>query len=250
MERLTAYLRANVRARTVFIVLVLAALLLGIWLWYSAVTYPVELAPGVRDEGPREFRLMLSFLVSLLLVAPVAVMIASILPKELLPPRFLEEELARLQEQRRQLAQSSSAEGVDVPVEEAVRNQLLEIRSYHVQVRLQAQKSFHHGLFATGLGSLVIFAGVALLYIGSTAVTVSVLSAVVGILMQVIGGSNLYLYRLLAAQSHRSFLHLSRLQDTVIAIKIAADIQDASRRDAARELLLTRLVRPPPEGHQ
>jgi hypothetical protein len=152
-------------------------------------------------------------------------------------------ELRDLRTERAQL-RARVTERSDSGIFDSLELNLNQLREFYVLSRSQARSSFRLGLTSafTGLVALVVASGFLVQRSDGTGNTTAVVTAVGGALGQFVAVSCFYMYKKALEQVNRSFTQLSRVQQVMLAVSLAVQIEDVALRDQSRREAITALL--------
>ena len=118
-------------------------------------------------------------------------------------------------------------------------NQLIE---YYTINKGQARSSFRFSLFAIVLGLLTITVGIWFYYLGKTNIELTFITGISGMLLEFIGGAYFFMYKKSLEQVNLFFGQLIKTQDTMLAINLAKDITDNTKKMEMTDKIITSLL--------
>lgn len=157
---------------------------------------------------------------------------------------------------KRRLAEAgtvdANAKGAGAPaprdVQDVIFLNLNQMEEFYVLTIRQARNAFRASILAISVGLLTLVVGIFLFYLGNASVHVAALSTVSGIILQFVGITYSSMHRRASEKMNYYYDQLVRTQDTMLAVRIAAEVEDAAARTTARMGIISRLVdRPLPK---
>jgi hypothetical protein len=154
-----------------------------------------------------------------------------------------EQELAPIQEERKQINSRLSSDALPTNVIDTIQLGLNQLNEYYVINKSQGRSSFYASMFAIMLGFITIIASIAMFYLAKVPnLTMAAISTLSGIIIQFIGAAYFYVYRKSIEQMNLYFDQLTKMQDTMLAVKLAQDLTDGDKRSDAVECLVSALT--------
>jgi hypothetical protein len=191
--------------------------------------------PFDSAEPPRQAAAVL-FLAGLVVLGPV---LRSFIGR---PVQTLAGELEPIRAERKEIEERLQGES-EPDVYSSLDLNLNHLSEYYAINKSQARASFRMGVTSVLLGLVVLIFGVGLIYRGTDSqVTVAMLSTIAGVLSQFIGGSCFYLYKKAQDQSGHFYDQLTKLQGTMLAVRLCEQLSTVEIRDATLQSLIDKLV--------
>jgi hypothetical protein len=128
-------------------------------------------------------------------------------------------------------------------IQEVAASQLLLTNNYYRSVLRQARQSFIAAVIAAGAG-LAFFAAAVIVSLSTNALDAAIISALGGIIVELISGLNFWLYSHAASQLDAFHLRLERTQHFLLANSVCESLS-AGDRDRVRALLVQQIVAAP-----
>jgi hypothetical protein len=151
-------------------------------------------------------------------------------------------ELQSLHTERKEI-QERIAERRTPDVLDTIQLSLNQLSEYYTINKSQARSSFRFSVSAVVLGWLVLLFGVWRFYMQSTPnIQLTALTTIAGILSQFIGAAYFYLYRKTHEQLSFFFTQLVRMQDTMLAVRLAKDLPDLGAQTRIQEVIIQTLL--------
>jgi hypothetical protein len=157
----------------------------------------------------------------------------------------LRTELEPIRRERAELREKISKEP-QATILDTIQLSLNQLTEYYVISKSQARSSFLVSVSAAVLGLLTLIGGIWIFYAfnqsGSSAVTISAVSAIGGIMGNFIAAAYFYLYNKTISQMNYYYDRLIKLQDTMLSIKLCEDIKDEEHKASLREKMVVALM--------
>jgi hypothetical protein len=128
-------------------------------------------------------------------------------------------------------------------IQEVAASQLLLTNNYYRSVLRQARQSFAAAVAAAGAG-LIFFAGAVLVLLASDALEAAVISALGGVVVEIISGLNFWLYSYASSQLDAFHLRLERTQHFLLANSVCESLS-VNERDRVRARLVEQIASAP-----
>lgn len=119
---------------------------------------------------------------------------------------------------------------------------LNQLNEYYTINKGQARSSFRFSLFAIVIGLLTILVGIWLNYFGNTSIQLTYISGVCGIILEFIGGAYFFMYKKSLEQVNFFFGQLIKIQDTMLSINLANNIDDKVKKIEMHERIIVSLL--------
>lgn len=120
-------------------------------------------------------------------------------------------------------------------------NQMEEFYELTIQ---QARGAFRASLWASAIGLLTVLGGIWLFYLrGEPNLTLTAISTVSGIIVQFVGVTYYFMHRRASDKMNHYYDQLLQTQDTMLAIRLASDLERPEDRTSARMSIVTTLLR-------
>lgn len=119
---------------------------------------------------------------------------------------------------------------------------LNQLDEYYTINKGQARSSFRFSLFAIVIGLITISVGIWFFYLGKTQIELTFITGIAGVLLEFIGGAYFFMYKKSLEQVNLFFGQLIKTQDTMLAINLARDISDESKRLELTDRIITSLL--------
>lgn len=120
---------------------------------------------------------------------------------------------------------------------------LLETAEYYKINKEQAKRIFNWSLITMVMGFIALWAGLVFFYFGnSTSLTLAIIASTPAIFLEIIGGLFFALHNKIIKQYNELHEKLSVVQDTMLSIGIAKNIEDPEVKIEAEILLINELM--------
>lgn len=125
-------------------------------------------------------------------------------------------------------------------IQQVAASQLALTNSYYQSVLKQARQSFGAAVIAASAGS-IFFAGAVVVVLADKSLNAAIISALGGLIVEVISGLNFWLYGHAASQLDAFHLRLESTQHFLLANSVCESLS-ANERDRVRALLVERII--------
>lgn len=156
-------------------------------------------------------------------------------------PDLLEMQLEKIREERMEITQKIENEK-EQDIFHTIQLSLNQLNEYYTINKGQAKSSFRFSVIAILLGLLTILVGVWLNYSGQENVNLVYISGISGTILEFIGGAYFFMYKKSLEQINLFFGQLIKIEDTMLAIKLADGISIEERKIEMREKIILSLL--------
>lgn len=194
---------------------------------------------AIRDEAQKDY-VFNSFVPFVSAPAAFIAVIFLFYISSKIPDKF-ETQLEKLREERVEITQKIEKEK-ELDIFHTIQLSLNQLNEYYTINKGQARSSFRFSLFSIVIGLITIVMGIWLFYFGHSNIGLAVISGVSGVLLEFIGGAYFFMYKKSLEQVNFFFGQLIKIQDTMLAINLANNIEDKERKSALTDKIITSLL--------
>ncbi len=119
---------------------------------------------------------------------------------------------------------------------------LNQLNEYYTINKNQAKSSFRFSVFAIVIGLTTILTGIWLQYLGIAKIEISYVTAISGLILEFIGGAYFFMYKKSLEQVNFFFGQLIKIQDTMLSINLADNIENIERKNEMNEKIIVSLL--------
>lgn len=152
-----------------------------------------------------------------------------------------ETELKNLKTERDAIKQKIEAEK-EFDIFQTIQLSLNQLNEYYTINKNQAKSSFRFSVFAIVIGLITILTGIWLHYLNITKIEISYLTAISGLILEFIGGAYFFMYKKSLEQVNFFFGQLIKIQDTMLSINLANNIESVEVKTEMNEKIIGSLL--------
>lgn len=119
---------------------------------------------------------------------------------------------------------------------------LNQLNEYYTINKNHARSSFRFSIFSIVIGLITIISGVWLHYLEIANIEISYISVVSGLILEFIGGAYFFMYKKSLEQVNFFFGQLIKIQDTMLSINLADNINNETKRTDMHEKIIVSLL--------
>lgn len=153
----------------------------------------------------------------------------------------IEKQLENLRVERVQITKKIE-EDKEPDIFHTIQLSLNQLNEYYTINKGQAKSSFQFSLFAIIIGLLTILIGIWLYYLGNSNIQLGYITGISGILLEFIGGAYFFMYKKSLEQVNFFFGQLIKIQDTMLSINLAKNIEDKVKKTEMLEKIIISLL--------
>lgn len=153
----------------------------------------------------------------------------------------IEKQLENLRAERVQITKKIE-EDKEPDIFHTIQLSLNQLNEYYTINKGQARSSFQFSLFAIVIGLLTILIGIWLYYLGNSNIQLGYITGISGILLEFIGGAYFFMYKKSLEQVNFFFGQLIKIQDTMLSINLAKNIEDKVKKTEMHEKIIVSLL--------
>lgn len=152
-----------------------------------------------------------------------------------------DEELKNLKAERIIITQKIESEK-ELDIFHTIQLSLNQLNEYYTINKNQAKSSFRFSVFSIVIGLLTILTGIWLHYLGVAKIEISYITAISGLILEFIGGAYFFMYKKSLEQVNFFFGQLIKIQDTMLSINLANNIENSERKTEMNEKIIVSLL--------
>jgi MFS family permease len=156
-------------------------------------------------------------------------------------PDVFEIQLEKLREERVEITQKIEQEK-ELDIFHTIQLSLNQLNEYYTINKGQARSSFRFSIFSIVVGLITIVTGIWFFYFGRSNIELTFITGISGVLLEFIGGAYFFMYKKSLEQVNFFFGQLIKIQDTMLAINLANNIEDKEKRTVLTDKIITSLL--------
>jgi hypothetical protein len=150
-------------------------------------------------------------------------------------------ELKNLKAERVIITQKIETEK-DLDIFHTIQLSLNQLNEYYTINKNQAKSSFRFSVFAIVIGLITIITGIWLQYLDIAKIEISYITSISGLILEFIGGAYFFIYKKSLEQVNFFFGQLIKIQDTMLSINLANNIENLDRKTEMNEKIIVSLL--------
>ena len=119
---------------------------------------------------------------------------------------------------------------------------LNQLNEYYTINKNQAKSSFRFSVFAIVIGLVTILTGIWLQYLDIAKIEITYVTAISGLILEFIGGAYFFMYKKSLEQVNFFFGQLIKIQDTMLSINLANNIENVDVKTEMNERIISSLL--------
>jgi hypothetical protein len=152
-----------------------------------------------------------------------------------------DEELKNLIAERVIITQKIETEK-ELDIFHTIQLSLNQLNEYYTINKNQAKSSFRFSVFSIVIGLITILTGIWLQYLDIAKIEISYITAISGLILEFIGGAYFFMYKKSLEQVNFFFGQLIKIQDTMLSINLADNIENADKKNDMNEKIIVSLL--------
>jgi hypothetical protein len=152
-----------------------------------------------------------------------------------------DEELKNLIAERVIITQKIETEK-ELDIFHTIQLSLNQLNEYYTINKNQAKSSFRFSVFSIVIGLITILTGIWLQYLDIAKIEISYITAISGLILEFIGGAYFFMYKKSLEQVNFFFGQLIKIQDTMLSINLADNIENADKKNEMNEKIIVSLL--------
>lgn len=156
-------------------------------------------------------------------------------------PVALETELKNLRAERVIITKKLEKDK-ELDIFHTIQLSLNQLNEYYSINKDQARSSFKFSIFSIVIGLITIITGIWLYYLDIKNIEISYISTISGIISEFIGGAYFFMYKKSSEQVNFFFGQLIKIQDTMLSINLADNINDKTKKVEIHEKIIISLL--------
>ena len=152
-----------------------------------------------------------------------------------------DEELKNLKAERVIITQKIETEK-ELDIFHTIQLSLNQLNEYYTINKNQAKSSFRFSVFSIVIGLVTILTGIWLNYLDIAKIEISYITAISGIILEFIGGAYFFMYKKSLEQVNFFFGQLIKIQDTMLSINLADNIENVDKKSEMNEKIIVSLL--------
>ncbi|RBN49728.1 TRADD-N-associated membrane domain-containing protein [Flavobacterium psychrolimnae] len=150
-------------------------------------------------------------------------------------------ELKNLKAERVIITQKIETEK-ELDIFHTIQLSLNQLNEYYTINKNQAKSSFRFSVFAIVIGLITILTGIWLQYLDIAKIEVNYITAISGLILEFIGGAYFLMYKKSLEQVNFFFGQLIKIQDTMLSINLANNIESVEKKTEMNEKIIVSLL--------
>jgi len=150
-------------------------------------------------------------------------------------------ELKELKNERVAITQKIETEK-ELDIFHTIQLSLNQLNEYYTINKNQAKSSFRFSVFAIVIGLITILTGIWLQYLDVAKIEITYVTAISGLILEFIGGAYFFMYKKSLEQVNFFFGQLIKIQDTMLSINLANNIENADTKTEMNEKIISSLL--------
>jgi len=155
--------------------------------------------------------------------------------------RATDAELNDLKAERVVITQKIETEKV-LDIFHTIQLSLNQLNEYYTINKNQAKSSFRFSVFAIVIGLVTILTGIWLQYLDIAKIEITYVTAISGLILEFIGGAYFFMYKKSLEQVNFFFGQLIKIQDTMLSINLANNIENVDVKTEMNERIISSLL--------
>ena len=153
----------------------------------------------------------------------------------------MDTELKNLKAERVVITQKIETEK-ELDIFHTIQLSLNQLNEYYTINKNQARSSFRFSIFSIVVGLITILAGIWIQYLGIAKIEISYITAISGLILEFIGGAYFFMYKKSLEQVNFFFGQLIKIQDTMLSINLADNIENEDKKTEMNEKIIVSLL--------
>lgn len=150
-------------------------------------------------------------------------------------------ELKELKNERVAITQKIETEK-ELDIFHTIQLSLNQLNEYYTINKNQAKSSFRFSVFAIVIGLITILTGIWLQYLDVAKIEITYVTATSGLILEFIGGAYFFMYKKSLEQVNFFFGQLIKIQDTMLSINLANNIESVDVKTEMNEKIISSLL--------
>lgn len=153
----------------------------------------------------------------------------------------MDTELKNLKAERVVITQKIETEK-ELDIFHTIQLSLNQLNEYYTINKNQARSSFRFSIFSIVIGLITIIAGIWMQYLDIAKIEISYITAISGLILEFIGGAYFFMYKKSLEQVNFFFGQLIKIQDTMLSINLADNIDSEDKKTEMNEKIIVSLL--------
>ncbi|SKB57850.1 hypothetical protein SAMN05660477_00005 [Soonwooa buanensis] len=193
----------------------------------------------VKDENERKY-IFENFLPFIVIPLATIGFLYMLYMQEIYNAKY-EEEISDLRSERKEITDKIEKDN-DYDIFNTIQLSLNQLNEYYTINKNQAKSSFRISLISIIIGFVTIVTGIWFYYFEISSIELSFLTGISGLLLEFIGGAYFFVYKKSLEQVNFFFAQLIKVQDTMLAINLAENIEILDKKNEMTEKIVISLL--------